>query len=383
MALDIKQLQQHRVAKRPITQDKKPGFGRINDLIKKDIKLFKGFSNKQKERFFSEVGLLLSSGVDLQTVLTLSSQSAKNALNEVYVNVLEQITAGKSLASAMEYTTQFNNFDCYSVLIGENTGELARVFEKLSIYYSKRIAQRRKINGSLSYPIIVLITTIGAIYFMLKFVVPMFSETLVRFGGELPPLTKFIITLSHNISTYFLVATGVITILVVLYRRNRHKERVKAFTSGLMLKLPYIGKVIYKTHMVQFTQAMDLLLNSKVNIVESIELTQKMLKFYPLTKALHSVTEGLMRGEFFYKCMEEQRLFEPTMITLVKIGEEVNQLDKIFMQLSKQYESDLEYQSSIMITILEPITILVLAFLVSVILIAMYLPMFKIGSVVH
>lgn len=358
---------------------------RILKIIQTDIRLVKKYGNKQKEKFFSEVGVLLSAGVDLQTILIMSVEGLKNKDKEtsIYPSILASVRQGSNLADSMRNTGQFNNFDCFSVLIGENTGELAQVFDKLNKYYNKRIIQNRKITSTLSYPVIVLITTIGAIYFMLKFVVPMFSDTLLRFGGELPPLTQFIIALSNNITTYLLIVVGCISAGYLYYRRNKDTSSFQKRQSAMLLKIPYFGKLVYKSHLVQFTQAMDLLLNSKVNIVDCIDLTHKMVSFYPLKKALNHIKEDILRGEFFHASMEKQAFFETSLITLVRIGEEINQLDKIFVQLSKQYEEDLSYQSNILISILEPLMILILALLVAVILIAMYLPMFKIGTVIH
>ncbi len=386
MGLDIKELKglsNNRTS--PARQRATWDTDRLLKLLKSDIRLFSKYGNKEKEKFFSEVGVLLSAGVDLQTILVLSVEGLKEKDREtsIYPAILASIRQGSNLADAMRATGQFNNFDCFSVLIGENTGELALVFDKLHNYYNKRIIQKRRITSTLSYPLIVLITTIGAIYFMLKFVVPMFSETLLRFGGELPALTQFIITLSHNISTYMLVVLCSALAGYVYYKKNKGKEAFQKWQSALLLKIPYFGKLIYKAHLVQFTQAMDLLLNSKVNIVDCIDLTQKMVSFYPLKKALNQIREDIMRGDFFYASMEKQVFFETSLITLVRIGEEINQLDKIFIQLSKQYEEDLAYQSNILISILEPVMILILALLVAVILIAMYLPMFKIGTIIH
>jgi len=385
MSVDLSSLkkQQSRPASKKEVQ---PGLvDKLLAFTKKDIKLFKASGDKIKERFFSEVGILLNAGVDLQTVLQLSTESLKkkDKLHGIYEQLLQQITNGSGLAQAMESTKQFNNFDCYSVQIGENTGQLATIFNKLGYYYNKKAAQRRKITGSLSYPFIVLITTVGAIYFMLKFVVPMFSDTLTRFGGELPPLTAFIIRISHHVGQFMLFTMLICATAYIYYKKNKHKVSFQKQLTGIILRIPYLGKIVLKSHMLQFVQAMELLLASKVNIVDSIDLTQKMISFYPIYNSLTHIREELLGGHFFYESMERQRIFGSTMITLVKIGEEVNQLDKIFLQLSKQYESELEYQSNFLMTILEPVMILLLASLVAVILIAMYLPMFKIGTVIH
>jgi type IV pilus assembly protein PilC len=360
-------------------------FDSLIALGKYEIKFFSGLKDKQKERFFSEIGMLLSSGVDLQTILELSLNTItqKNKLKNVYEKINEQIINGITLASAMESTKQFNNFDCYSIKIGEDTGELATVFNKLADYYSKKIVQGRKIKSALSYPIVVLITTIGAVFFMLKFVVPMFSETLVRFGGELPALTKFVVYLSNHISSFFFYFLIIATAGVLFYYYNRNNEKLKRVLAKIVLNIPFVGKVVYKSHLLQFAQAMELLLNARVNIVDSIDLTIKMMQFYPLNNALKHIREDVLKGDFFYNSMLKQTFFDQSMIVLVKIGEEVNQLDKIFAQLAKQYQNDLEYQSGILISILEPVLLLVLALIVGTILIAMYLPMFKIGTVIH
>ncbi|RYD54580.1 MAG: type II secretion system F family protein [Sphingobacteriales bacterium] len=357
----------------------------IIELGNRDIKLFNDFGDKNKERFYAEIGMLLSAGVDLQTVLDLAVKGVKpdSKMHKVYCSINEKLTIGSSLSQAMESTGHFNNFDCFSIQIGESTGALSEIFEKLQQYYSKKMAQRRKITSALSYPAIVMLTTVGAVFFMLRFVVPMFADTITRFGGELPWLTRIIISFSEGVTHYFSVFIFSVAVAGILYYKNKENPRVRKATSNTLLRLPYIGKMIKKIHIAQFCQAMDLLLAANVGIVDSIQLTQKMIRFYPLAITLEQVKNNIMKGSFFYKSLEQEQFFNESMITLIKIGEEVNQLDKIFLQLSRQYESELDYQSNQLITILEPLMILILALVIGTILIAMYLPMFRIGSVIH
>ena len=171
--------------------------------------------------------------------------------------------------------------------------------------------------------------------------------------------------------------------MLILYHYNKEKKEVKSLIARVSLNIPLVGKVLYKSHILQFAQAMELLLTARVSIVESISLTTKMVRLYPLSVSLAKMKEDILKGAFFYESMEKQGFFDSSMIALVKIGEEVNQLDRIFGQLTKQYESELDYQSGILISFLEPLMILLLALIVSVILIAMYLPMFKIGTVIQ
>lgn len=383
--MDLREIKRHSGRDNSIDTPGKRWLEAIYQLAKQDIKFAGKLNDKHKERFFSETAILLSSGVDLQTVLQLSISSVdkKGKIHDIYKQLLTSVSTGSSMASAMENTGFFNNFDCYSVKIGENTGDLAIIFKKLSTYYNKKITQRRKILSALSYPIVILATTTGAVFFMLKFVVPMFANTLEQFGGELPPITQFIITLSDNIYTILLVFATIIVAILFLFYRNKGKVQAQRIFSKFLLRLPYIGQMIRKSYLVQFTQAMELLLAARVDLVESIQLTCKMISFYPLNAALENVRTDVLKGNFFYESMERQSFFDNTMVTLVKIGEEVNKLDKIFMELNSRYESELEYRSNIFITVLEPLMILLLAAVVGTILIAMYLPMFKIGTAIH
>jgi type IV pilus assembly protein PilC len=357
----------------------------FSDLSSREFSFSKKLKLAVKERFFSEIGMLLSAGVDLQTTLELSTQGSVNnkKLHLIYSKILAQLMKGDNLANAVELTGEFSNFDCYSILIGENTGQLAYVFGRMEVYYSKRIVQKRKITSALSYPLIILCTTIGAIYFMLGFVVPMFADTLIRFGGELPPITKAVIALSNHatagLAVIFILAAG----LVYFYRRNKENENFQRSFSQMLLKLPVIGMITRRIYLTHFTQAMDLLLSAKVSLLESVSITEKMIRFYPLSQALHQISIDITKGEFFYKSMEKQHFFDQSMITMIKIGEEINQLDRIFLQLSKKYETELDYQSGILLSFLEPALILILAIIVGFVLIAMYLPMFQIGNVIH
>lgn len=383
MSLDLKALKQQKSQ----TGKPKEGSNSLIALFQKnyELNIFSGVGIKQKEKYYSEIGILLLAGVDLQTILKLSMEAVKpqSKLHKIYTQILVDVTQGKSLSKAMENTRQFDNFDCYSVLIGESTGELSSVFNKLSRYYNKQIIQKRKIVSSLSYPIIILFSTVGAIYFMLKFVVPMFADTLQKFGGELPPLTKFIITLSEHVSVFFYSVVILASILFLFRKQYQNKEVTKRYISLVILKIPYVGKLVLKIQMARFCQAMDLLLSAKVNIVESVMIIEKMIEFYPLRKSLAAIKGDLLKGAFFHKTMASQKIFDPQMIALVRIGEETNQLDRIFTHLTAQYENDIDYHSTILISIIEPVMILVLAVVVGLVLIAMYLPMFKIGTVIH
>lgn len=383
--MDIRQLKEDQKKNNPDKARDVSFLDQLSEFWQKDISLQTKFSIKDKERFFTETGMLLAAGVDLQTSLELSIEGANNnkKLQKIYSQINTLVTSGSSLADAMDHTHKFNNFDKYSIAIGENTGELHSVFKQLQQYYTKRIAQQRKIAGAMSYPIIILLTTIGAVMFMLKFVVPMFAQTLLQFGGELPAITRFIIALSDSFSEYFFVVLIICAIIGAYLYANRNNDVIRKHTANILLNIPVWGKLMKKVHLAQFTASMSLLLAARVNIYESIELTEKMTRFYPIQHALKKAKEGLSSGNSFYDSVKVEPIFDHKITALIKIGEEINQLDVIFEQLSIQMQQEIDYQSNVLITVLEPLMILFLAVVIGIILIAMYLPMFKLGSAIN
>ncbi|ULC57935.1 type II secretion system F family protein [Flaviramulus sp. BrNp1-15] len=352
-------------------------------FLKKEITWFNNtFSNKVKEDFYTELGVLLKAGVSLKDGLELIENSQKKNQNkELLKTISKDIVSGQSLSEALKVHNQFTSYEFHSIKIGEETGTLAKVSEQLGSFYAKKNEQRRNLISALTYPVIILTTAVLVVVFMLHYVVPMFQDIFKQQGIELPAITKFIIKVSEFLSRYGLIIFMLCIILIGSQSFFNKKQRFKQFKDSMILKLPFIGKFVKLVYLSQFTQAVSLLTASKVPVVNSIQLVKQMINFYPLQNALETVEQHILKGESLSKSLSKHKLFDEKMIALVKVAEETNQTEYIFDRLNMQYNTQVEQKSKMLSTIMEPFIILIVGILVGVILIAMYLPMFKLSSV--
>lgn len=362
----------------------KKGTG-MPDFFSREITLFgKSLPDKKKERFYSELQILLFSGVDIRSALDIIAEEQTNENHKrLFRKIHDNVVGGMGLSESIESTSYFTPYEYYSIRIGEESGRLTEVLKELGLFYARKIKQRRQIIGALTYPLLVLVTAIGAVFFMLRFVVPMFKEVFHRFKGDLPSLTKFILHLSDKFTYYalaFLVVAITITVLVYLFRK---KEIYRKLSSGFLLSIPYVGKVYHKIYLARFCQAMTLLVSSKTPLIKALQLTRDMIQFYPFEKALEKIESDIMHGSSLHKSMQQFSIFDRRIVSLTRVAEEVNQLDVLFAKLDEQYTSELEYQLSIFGNILEPFLIVLIGLLVAVILISMYLPLFQLGTNIY
>ena len=257
------------------------------------------------------------------------------------------------------------------------------VLEQLANFFASKIAQKRQVISAISYPMIVLLTAFGAIYFMLKYVVPMFSDVFKRFNSDLPGLTKFVIRLSSVFTSYVPAIILFISSLFLLIYSQRNKFWYKRYSSVLLLKIPFVGNLLLKIYMERFCNSMNLLIASRTQLINAIDLVSKMIDFYPIASSLEIVKQDILKGETLYNSLSKYRIYNKRMISLIKVAEEVNQLDVIFGKLSKQYSDEIKHQTGLISSLLEPIMIVFLGLLVGVILVAMYLPLFRLGTSIH
>lgn len=356
----------------------------IQNLLKKEIVFFgKTFSNKKKEAFYSELSVLINAGITLKNALSLIlEEQKKDKDREIFETIIKNIIYGKSFSDAIRQQTVFTEYEYFSLKIGEETGNLQKVTSELGNYYKRKNEQRRTILNALSYPIIVMITAILAVVFMLQFVVPMFVDIFKQNKVELPWITKVIVALSegfqHNIWNILMLIIGIIVLKKIISKKVWYKK----YTSKILLKIPYIGELLRKIYISQFTQATALLVGAKVPLLNCIQLTKKMIVFYPLQEVLNHIENDIVQGKELSSSLSKHPIFDKKMVSLLKVAEQTNQNEFIFEKLTNQYNEDIQYQSKLLSTVLEPFIMIFLGALVATILIAMYLPMFKLSTVI-
>ena len=352
-------------------------------LLEREITWFgKSFSNKKKEDFYTELSVLLKAGITLKEALKLIEEGQKKeSQRKIFVDVGEDLLSGLSFSEAIENKTEFTEYEYYSIKIGEESGTLETITKELGLFYAKKNEQRRNLVNALTYPIIIMVTAILVVVFMLRMVVPMFQDIFKQNQVELPWITQFIVSLSDFIGNYGWWILALLLGILFLGKTLLDNPWVKRKLDHLMLRIPYFGSFLKAVYLSQFTRAISLLSASKVPVLNSIELAGKMIEFYPLNDALVSVEEKIIRGESLSNSLKGNAIFSNKMISMVKVAEETNQTEFMFERLNQQYAIEVDQKSKLLSTLLEPMIILVVGVCVGVILVAMYLPMFKLGTV--
>ena len=354
-----------------------------SSIWQKEIVSFgSAFSNKHKEDLYTELSVLLKAGVTLKYALDLITDSqTKKKQKEVIDKINSDIVSGSSLSDALQKQKEFSSYEYHSLKIGEETGTLDAVCAQLGEFYARKNEQKRELISALTYPIIILSTAILVVAFMLAYVVPMFQDIFEQQKVELPAITKIIISWSEFIKTngwYIVVLILLIPVANTILTRS---PQFKKYKHRMVAKIPIIGRFSKTVYLSQFTQAIALLTASRVPVVYSIQLVKDMIDNEPLQSALNKVENQLIKGNSLSKSMSLSKFFEPKMIALTQVAEETNQNEFVFQRLNEQYHTQVKQQSKRLSTLMEPFIILLVGVFVGVILIAMYLPMFKLSTV--
>lgn len=356
----------------------------LSGILKNEITfLGNTFGSKRKEDFYTEMAVLLKAGITLKDALALIQQNQKKEkLRSFYAEIVDGLVSGTSFYEILRHKKAFTEYEYFSVKIGEETGTLPRIAEELGKFFARKNEQRRGMINALTYPIIILITAVLVVIFMLRMVVPMFEDIFRQNNVDLPAMTKMVVGASNFIREFGWLVLLILTAFVLLRKTFSKKVWFKRRKDFLLLKLPYIGNFISSVYLAQFTQAVALLTASKVPVLNSIGLVKKMIDFYPLNEALTLVEMNVLLGRSLNESMSGTRIFDNKMVSLVKVAEETNQTEYIFERLNQQYAIEVQQKSKLLATLMEPLIIVIIGIFVGVILVSMYLPMFKLSSVV-
>jgi len=343
------------------------------------------FSKKQKEVFYVELGILLESGIHLKEALDLVSQGIKKKkTKKIIESIIAELVDGKSLSSGFMKSTHFSAYEIQSVRIGEETGKLSQVINGLAEYYQQNNSQRQELISALTYPVIVLISAILVLIFMLNFVVPIFQDLFNRNQTDLPWITNMVIGASEFMGKYIYWILSFFLGIFIILKLIKNNLVYQKWRGNFLLYLPFINKLIVQTHISRFINAMSLLSNAKVNITQSLQLVQGMTNFYPLNEALQQINDDLIRGDSQSMAFKKHpRLFDNKLIAMIQVAEQTNQDELVYDNLKQRYNNILKQQSKTFTSLMNPLLTLLIGLIVGVILVALYLPMFKMSTLIN
>ncbi|MGF1727890.1 type II secretion system F family protein [Photobacterium nomapromontoriensis] len=332
-----------------------------------------------------QLATMIASGVPVVQALKLIAEShnkaeARATLSQVTI----QVEAGSSLSRAMRTSSPlFDNFYCDLIATGEQTGHLAQVFERVATYREKSEAMRKKVIKAMIYPAMVSLTAIGVTVMMLVFVIPQFASIFKGFGAELPWFTQQVLNLSDFILAYGLYLALGITITILLISHSYKKnDKTKMFFHRLNLRLPIIGSVLLKSTIARFARTLATTFSAGIPLLNGLQAAAKTTGNVYIEQATMEAHANTAAGMPLNIALRQCDVFPELMLQMTMIGEESGSLDDMLNKMATLYEADVDNTVDNLGQILEPLIIIILGGVIGGLLVAMYMPIFKLMSVI-
>jgi type IV pilus assembly protein PilC len=349
------------------------------------IRFIKPVKMQEIYLFTRQIARLLQAGIPLLQILQLLENSINNiALQEYIRKLIADLEDGFSLSESLqENKAYFNKFHCSLIALGEKTATLGLMFERIAVYQEKSMKLKSKIINALVYPMMVLIVATLVFIALLIGVVPQFEQFFSEVGAQLPLITRMVIYLSKRVGFIsgfcglFLLILGSFFIFL-----KKKYSIVDNKIDSYYLKVPIVNKIISEIIIARITRALSTALVAGLPLIDALQLIAEISGNFVYKSAILMSCEQIRNGECFYQAFSQHKVFPLDLLQLIKIGELANCLSEILNNTADLYEEKINYFADNLSVLLEPILIIILGLMVACLVIAMYLPIFKLGSVI-
>ena len=336
--------------------------------------------------FFRQLSVILQSGVPLAQGIDLLSENTKNdKFSTVLQRVAARLSAGEDLSLCLKkYPKLFEPITVGLIEAGETGGILDKVLERIANLIEDKEKIKSEIQGALIYPIIILVLAVSVSLGLLIFIVPKFEEMFKGFGAELPGLTKFMLLLSRIVTTpYFLLGAPIgVVLFLFLFQKYYKTKKGKLLVDKYILKAPLYGPLMLRTEMASMCDTMSTLMDSGIPLVDCMDRCISASSNQVVKNSINAAINSVVQGRELSFSFSQSKVFPRLVISMIKIGEETGQLSFMLENLSKFYKREVETAVSSLTKAMEPAVIIVIAAIVGTIVVALYLPMFKIITAV-
>jgi type IV pilus assembly protein PilC len=346
---------------------------------------FKKVEPKSLQIFSRQFATMIEAGLNVvASLVILEDQTDDNALAEVVRQLRADVEAGLLLSEAMaKHPKVFSRLYIAMVEAGEAAGILDIVLDRVAFQIEKQEAIRRRVKGAMVYPTMVLIFATLVLIGMLMFLVPIFVKIFTELGGELPTLTQYVVRASNIIRSYWFIIIPSIPLSIWLFRKWKATESGRQVWDRFKLRLPMrIGDTVLKVTMARFSRTLSTLVAAGVDIIKALEITGQTSGNYVVEEALAGVRAKVHEGIPIAQPLVENDVFPPMVAQMVKIGEETGELEKMLAKIADFYEDEVDSAVQSLTSIVEPIMMIGVGVMVGIIIIAMYMPMFKMLTLV-
>ncbi|MGB4088244.1 MAG: type II secretion system F family protein [Smithellaceae bacterium] len=327
---------------------------------------------------------MISAGLPLIQCLDLLAQQESNkAFAKIIREIKEDIEGGTSLTDALKkYPKVFDELFTNLIAAGEAGGVLDVVLERLSNYMEKAMKLKSRVKGAMVYPASILLISLGVVALLLIKVIPVFRGMFESMGGELPPLTAVMIAASDFAQSYWWIILSILVLIYVIYNRVYKIEKGRWAIDSLLLKMPLFGELLKKVAVAKFSRTLATMLSSGVSILEGLSIVSKTSGNVVVEDALLKTRQSISGGESIAGPLEASGLFPPMVVQMIAVGEATGALDSMLSKIADFYDDEVDAAVSAMMTLMEPLMIVFLGGIVGTMIVAMYLPIFKMAALI-
>ena len=334
--------------------------------------------------FTQQLAAMLEAGLPLVTSLEALEDQTENPVFQVIIhNVRTDVSAGKSFSeSCAVYPRAFPNLFISMVEAGEASGGLAEILDKTSVYFEETVKLIKQIKGAMTYPVAVIGLSVGLVNILLIFVIPVFAEMFADFGAELPKPTQILIDLSEFLKSYIVFLIIGFAAFIWAFKRVVSTPKGRRIKDQTMLKLPVIGELTRKVSLSRFCRTYAILMRAGVPILRTLEIVRKASDNTYIEAACKEVSKHISQGGQVSEVLAIDPYFPPMVKHMTRAGEQTGNVDGMMVKVADFYDSEVDTLVAALTSLMEPLLICFLGIVVGGIVMAMFLPIFQLSSVV-
>jgi type IV pilus assembly protein PilC len=327
---------------------------------------------------------MVDAGLPIAQCLTiLAEQSDSKNLRDVTTQIAREVEAGGTLADSFrKFPRIFNELFTNMLQAGEAAGVLDVVLQRLSTYIEKAASLKRKVKGALVYPLTIVSVAIMVVLFMMTFVIPTFATMFKGLGADLPLPTQIVLWCSDFTRKYVLFMIAALVAFVFALKKYYATEQGSSVIDALLLKVPVVGVLIQKVAVARFTRTLGTMISSGVPILEALRITARSAGNRVVEKAVMQARAAVTAGRTLSEPLRAASVFPPMVVHMIHVGETTGALDQMLGKVADFYDDEVDTAVGALMSLLEPAMIVILGVIIGGLVVALYLPIFKIVTLI-
>lgn len=334
--------------------------------------------------FTRQFATMIDAGLPLVQCLDILSKQADNKTFASAINEIRQdVEAGSTYADSLKkHPAVFGDLYVNMVAAGELGGILDTILNRLSKYIEKNIRLKRQVKAALFYPATIVAVAFIVIVVLLVYVIPIFAKMFTDFGGTLPAPTRMVIGASNFMRSNILIIIGIIVAAIFGARKYYKTQNGRLVVDNIVLKMPVFGMLARKISVAKFTRTLGTLISSGVPILDGLEIVAKTSGNKVVEKAIYATRQSISEGKTLSEPLETTKVFPPMVVQMIAVGETTGALDAMLSKIADFYDEEVDSTVGILTSLLEPILMIFLGIVIGFIVVAMYLPIFKMAGTI-